>query len=337
MTFHILVALVDGDRHGYAIIREIAERTDGEIEIQAGTLYRSIGRMLEQGLVSETRTRPAIGEDDERRRYYRITPFGRAVAQAEARRLTQMVRLARASGLVPAQGLTDAPRVVVSRALAALSDVVPRRVGRRDVARARGAARADARARRRSRSSPPSWPMRRRTALRAQWDVLRQDLGYALRTLRRTPGFTTTVMLVDGARHRRQHGRLHRHRLRAPAAAAVRRLGSVDGAVAVAGRRAWPLGGVADQLSRVEEGARVRVDGRRPGTSRPNLVGRGEPQRLDGAALTADDAAAARCAPALGRVFTADDDRDGAPGTVLLSWGLWQTAFGGDAGVLGSA
>jgi DNA-binding PadR family transcriptional regulator len=104
VTFHILVALVDGDRHGYAIIREVAERTDGEIEIQAGTLYRSIQRMLEQGLVSETRTRPAIGEDDERRRYYRITPFGRQVAQAEARRLTQMVRLARASGLVPSKG-----------------------------------------------------------------------------------------------------------------------------------------------------------------------------------------------------------------------------------------
>jgi DNA-binding PadR family transcriptional regulator len=101
VTFHILVALCDADLHGYAIIREVAARTDGEIEIQAGTLYRTIARLVEQGLIVEKRTRPALGEDDERRRYYRLTPFGKAVAQAEARRLAQMVKLARASGLVP--------------------------------------------------------------------------------------------------------------------------------------------------------------------------------------------------------------------------------------------
>lgn len=92
VTFHILVALCDGDRHGYAIIQEVEERTGGELRIQPGTLYRSIQRMLEQGLVVET-------HDDERRRYYRVTAFGRQVAQAEARRLTQMVKLARAAGL----------------------------------------------------------------------------------------------------------------------------------------------------------------------------------------------------------------------------------------------
>jgi DNA-binding PadR family transcriptional regulator len=101
VTFHILVALSDADRHGYAIIQEIAERTDGALQIQAGTLYRSIQRMLEQGLVVESRTRPALDQDDERRRYYRITPFGRAVARAEAGRLSRMLKLARASGLVP--------------------------------------------------------------------------------------------------------------------------------------------------------------------------------------------------------------------------------------------
>ncbi len=101
VTFHILVALAEGDLHGYAIIQEVAARTGGELKIQAGTLYRSIQRMLEQGLLVETRTRPSIAEDDERRRYYRLTPFGRAVARAEAERLTQMVKLARASGLVP--------------------------------------------------------------------------------------------------------------------------------------------------------------------------------------------------------------------------------------------
>ena len=100
VTFHILVALSGGDHHGYAIIQDVAARTGGELKIQAGTLYRSIQRMLEQGLVAETRARPSE-DDDERRRYYRITPFGRAVAQAEARRLAQMVRLARSVGFVP--------------------------------------------------------------------------------------------------------------------------------------------------------------------------------------------------------------------------------------------
>jgi DNA-binding PadR family transcriptional regulator len=101
VTFHILVALADGDRHGYAIIQDIAARTDGAMKIQAGTLYRSIQRMLDDGLIVEKRTRPAIGEDDERRRYYRLTAFGRTVAQAEARRLETMIKLARASGLAP--------------------------------------------------------------------------------------------------------------------------------------------------------------------------------------------------------------------------------------------
>ena len=71
------------------------------MKLGAGTLYRSIQRMLEQGLIVETRERPAPEDDDERRRYYRITPFGTAVARAEARRLTELVRLARASGFVP--------------------------------------------------------------------------------------------------------------------------------------------------------------------------------------------------------------------------------------------
>lgn len=100
-TFHILVALADDDRHGYAIMQDIAERTGGELTLSAGTLYRSIQRMLEQGLISELRHRPAPEDDDERRRYYRITAFGTAVARAEAGRLAQMLKLARARGLAP--------------------------------------------------------------------------------------------------------------------------------------------------------------------------------------------------------------------------------------------
>ena len=100
-TFHILLSLSDEDRHGYAIIQEVEARTNGELTLSAGTLYRSIQRMLEQGLLVETRDRPAPEEDDERRRYYRITPLGTAVAKAEARRMTQLVKMARAAGFAP--------------------------------------------------------------------------------------------------------------------------------------------------------------------------------------------------------------------------------------------
>lgn len=100
-AFHILMALAEDDRHGYGIIQDVAKSTEGALKLSAGTLYRSIQRMLEQGLIVETSERPAPDQDDERRRYYRITRFGTTVARAEARRLTHLVRLARASGLVP--------------------------------------------------------------------------------------------------------------------------------------------------------------------------------------------------------------------------------------------
>jgi DNA-binding PadR family transcriptional regulator len=100
-TFHILMALADEDRHGYAVIQDIAARTGGRLQMSAGTLYRSIQRMQEQGLIVEPRERPAPEQDDERRRYYRITSFGLAVAKAEAGRLSEMVRLARARGIAP--------------------------------------------------------------------------------------------------------------------------------------------------------------------------------------------------------------------------------------------
>src|SRR5438552_2088113 len=100
-TFHILMALADDDRHGYGIIQDVEARTDGRLRLSAGTLYRSIQRMLEQGLIVETRERPAPELDDGRRRYYRITPFGVAVARAQTRRLGHLVRLARASGFAP--------------------------------------------------------------------------------------------------------------------------------------------------------------------------------------------------------------------------------------------
>ena len=103
-TFHILIALAEEDRHGYAILQEVAERTGGKVRMGAGTLYRSIQRMLEQGLITETTERPAPELDDERRRYYRITRLGAAVVRAEAQRLSQMLAMARDSGLAPGRG-----------------------------------------------------------------------------------------------------------------------------------------------------------------------------------------------------------------------------------------
>jgi DNA-binding PadR family transcriptional regulator len=100
-TFHILLSLTDEDRHGYAIILEVARRTQGELKLSAGTLYRSIQRMLETGLIVETRNRPAPEMDDERRRYYRITPLGRAAAEAEAGRLRDLLKMARMCGVAP--------------------------------------------------------------------------------------------------------------------------------------------------------------------------------------------------------------------------------------------
>jgi len=92
--FHMLLSLSDGERHGYALKREIRKRTDGKLNLGAGALYGSIARMLERGFIIETDTRPDPHLDDERRRYYRITPLGRRVAQAEAQRMRQLVTLA---------------------------------------------------------------------------------------------------------------------------------------------------------------------------------------------------------------------------------------------------
>lgn len=100
-TFHILMALTNEDRHGYGIIQDVSARTGGALKLSAGTLYRSIQRMLEQGLIVEARERPGPELDDERRRYYRITEFGTEVGHAEARRLAQLVKLARARGFEP--------------------------------------------------------------------------------------------------------------------------------------------------------------------------------------------------------------------------------------------
>lgn len=99
-TLHILLALAEDELHGYAIIQDIEARTGGGLRMSAGTLYRSIARMVEQGLLREVSSRRSQA-DDERRRYYRITSFGTAVARAELRRLSDFVRDGLARGLTP--------------------------------------------------------------------------------------------------------------------------------------------------------------------------------------------------------------------------------------------
>ena len=91
--FHILLALTDRERHGYALIQEIEERTGGGLRLGTGTLYTAIGRLVELGLIADT------GRADERRRYYKLLPLGRAVLRAETARLEALVRYAHGRGI----------------------------------------------------------------------------------------------------------------------------------------------------------------------------------------------------------------------------------------------
>lgn len=100
-TFNILLALADGEKHGYGIMQEIATPTGGRLRLGPGTLYGSIKRLLEDDLIEESDERPDPAHDDERRRYYRLTEFGQRVAAAEAARLEELVRLARSRRLLP--------------------------------------------------------------------------------------------------------------------------------------------------------------------------------------------------------------------------------------------
>jgi DNA-binding PadR family transcriptional regulator len=100
VEFHILLALASEERHGYAILQEVAALTGGEMQLEPGTLYRALHRMVKDGWVVESARRPAADLDDERRRYYRLTPAGRREASAEAARLQRLVTVARAHRLL---------------------------------------------------------------------------------------------------------------------------------------------------------------------------------------------------------------------------------------------
>src|SRR5438105_2901028 len=96
-TFYVLLVLLHGERHGYAIMREALDRSGGRVALQAGALYRMLARMLEDGLVVESQRRPAAEADDERRRYYRVTALGRRTIAADAERMATLVAAARAA------------------------------------------------------------------------------------------------------------------------------------------------------------------------------------------------------------------------------------------------
>ena len=105
IVLHILLALADNERHGYAIAQEIEDTTGGQIRMGPGTLYGSIQRMLSASLIEEAPTHRRPADDDERRRYYRMTSFGRRVLELELERLSQVVRVARQKHLVRDPGV----------------------------------------------------------------------------------------------------------------------------------------------------------------------------------------------------------------------------------------
>ena len=98
--FQVLLALGDGEKHGYAILKEVEDQTGGQVRLSTGTLYAMIKRLLAEGILQECRNRPPAEEDDERRRYYRLTSLGRAVATAEAERLEKLIATAREKHLL---------------------------------------------------------------------------------------------------------------------------------------------------------------------------------------------------------------------------------------------
>ena len=103
VAFDILLALLEGEAHGYAIMRSVTERTGGRVRLLPGTMYRAFNRLQEQGLIDESGERPDPAVDDQRRRYYRLTELGREVAAAEASRLAASVRFAVDSDLLPTE------------------------------------------------------------------------------------------------------------------------------------------------------------------------------------------------------------------------------------------
>ena len=108
-TYYILLALADGDQHGYGVMREVAASSGGQVQLGAGTLYAAINRLRGARLIEESDERPDPRLDDQRRRYYRLTNLGRAVAQAESERLARLVNIARTKNLLAQPASNGSP------------------------------------------------------------------------------------------------------------------------------------------------------------------------------------------------------------------------------------
>ena len=343
-TLHVLLSLADGGKHGYAIIQEVSERTSGEVQLGAGTLYALVKRLLAGGLVDESDDRPDPSQDDERRRYYRLTPFGRDVAiggGAQARRR-------RASGTrgaaVRARGrakdiVTDRPRSNRRfRVLAALFPGPVREAHGRELQqvwqaqhRAAGAA---------TRARARFWFGAIADVLRGaplqHVEEFRHDLRYALRALRRTPGFATAAvltlalgigatsavfMVIDAVL-------LRPLPYRDPSSVAL------VWAVGKTGERTWLSWPEFDDIARRS----TRLEGIAGLTDlRMVLTGNGAPQELQALGVSASLFPLLGVHAQLGRLFDVRDDCDGAGRAVLLSDGFWRSRFGAQSSVLGSA
>jgi DNA-binding PadR family transcriptional regulator len=196
-VFHILIALADRERHGYSIMQDVSERTGGKVRLSAGTLYSSIHRMLEQGLVEELRDSPDPASSDERRRYYRITKRGRQVALAEAQRLSELLNQARATGLIPKRLSMGA--IGLYRALLRCYPASFRQEYGSEMLAAFAAQVREAR------QQGGRWVAAfielqtivdlLLTAAKEHYHVTRLDMRYAIRTLVSQPGFTTVAVL----------------------------------------------------------------------------------------------------------------------------------------------
>jgi DNA-binding PadR family transcriptional regulator len=102
LTYHVLLALADSDRHGYGIIKEVLERTDGQMELETGTLYTALRRLRDDEIIEPVPEEDGPSGGDRRRRTYRLTPFGRKVLEAESRRLAELVNVAAEKRVLPA-------------------------------------------------------------------------------------------------------------------------------------------------------------------------------------------------------------------------------------------
>ena len=233
--FQILLALSDGDRHGYGIILEIAERTAGSVRLGTGTLYTALAGLVDRALIVEPRHRPA---GDERRRYYRLTTLGRAVLEAETARLDALVKQARrkgvtalgAAGVVAAEmsGAVDVRRTSLRDRAPAAAARAARSLWRRHAADVRGSRRGPPRARRRQavrrrvrRPGPSAAP----SGTAEQAEETSRGIADTRHPVRAAVAVSPAVIHHRRghharARHRRHDRRLHgRQRRPAPAAA----------------------------------------------------------------------------------------------------------------------